>query len=416
MAALLFLSLIAAPSAAAQPDRPFADDSRLPSIGTRTPITMNAHAAPRPVVCDGDGVTGKRVQLLYVHGDDQPSRYTQIVGTFQSYASDTDDAFVEAARRLGGGVRHVRYVTGPDCRPTVDQVPVPSFALPRFGSIALALRNAGYNRVDRKYVVWAESTEAGCAAAGTDDERPGPDNPINSGPHYAVLSSGCWGGWDFLGHELLHVLGAVGAGAPHGNGGGGHCWDQRDVMCYDDTGSHPENVRQICAGMKYQLDCNGDDYFHTSPAAGTYLATHWNVANSEFLIRSGPSYPVGAITGLDGKCIDVANSGTGNGTRIQLWGCNGTNAQRWTWRDGTLSALGKCLDVVSSGTVNGTRIHLWDCNGSGAQRWEAAPNGALRNPQSGRCLDARYNGVNDDIPLQIWDCRADMNQRWTLPA
>ncbi|GGM82529.1 hypothetical protein GCM10012275_61380 [Longimycelium tulufanense] len=378
------------------------------------PLTADSHGLPRPVLCDGDGISGKRAQLIYIHAEGQPSRYDEIVGTFQSYAADTDDAVVEAARRLGGGVRHIRYVTDQDCRPTVEQVALPPDSLTTFGRLRPALMDRGYRRADRKYVVWAEA-KMGCeAVASGGDDRPGPDNRFNAGPHYALLSEGCWGGWDFFGHELLHLLGAVQPSAPHS--AGGHCWDQRDIMCYDDTGQHPDSVRQICAGMKYQLDCNGDDYFHTNPAPGSYLATHWNIATSDYLTRSGPSYPVGAVTGMDGKCIDVADSSTANGTHVQLWGCNGTNAQRWVWRDSTLSALGKCLDVAWSGKDNGNPVHLWDCNGSDAQKWELRGDGTLRNPQSGRCLDARYNGVNDDIPLQIWDCRSDVNQRWTLPA
>ncbi|HET6531553.1 MAG TPA: glycosyl hydrolase family 18 protein, partial [Actinoplanes sp.] len=43
-----------------------------------------------------------------------------------------------------------------------------------------------------------------------------------------------------------------------------------------------------------------------------------------------PAGRPGRITGIAGKCVDVAGAGTANGTAIQLWVCNGTNAQTWT--------------------------------------------------------------------------------------
>ena len=62
--------------------------------------------------------------------------------------------------------------------------------------------------------------------------------------------------------------------------------------------------------------------------------------------EEAPAIPRGAITGIDDKCVDVAGGSSANGTRIQLWECNGTAAQRWgVTSDGTLEALGKCLDV-----------------------------------------------------------------------
>jgi len=124
----------------------------------------------------------------------------------------------------------------------------------------------------------------------------------------------------------------------------------------------------------------------------------------------------GPITGIAGKCVDVAGAATANGTAVQLWTCNGTNAQRWTVAsNGTLQALGKCMDISGGGTVNGTRIQLWDCNGTGAQVWQAQSNRTLRNPQSNKCLDATGISSADGTRLQIWDCFGGPNQVWTLP-
>jgi PKD repeat protein len=122
----------------------------------------------------------------------------------------------------------------------------------------------------------------------------------------------------------------------------------------------------------------------------------------------------GPITGIGGKCVDVSGANTADGTKIQLWTCNNTGAQRWTASaDGTLRALGKCLDVRSGGTANGTPTQLWTCNGSGAQQWVAQPGGALVNPQSGRCLDASGNSSADGTALHLWDCNGAANQKWS---
>jgi chitinase len=126
---------------------------------------------------------------------------------------------------------------------------------------------------------------------------------------------------------------------------------------------------------------------------------------------------VGAVTGIAGKCVDVAGANSANGTAVQLWTCNGSGAQTWTvGADSTLRALGKCMDVTSAGTANGTTVQLWDCNATGSQTWQAQANGTLRNPASGRCLDATGQSSADGTRLQIWDCAGSANQVWRLPA
>ncbi|MET0234805.1 MAG: glycosyl hydrolase family 18 protein, partial [Kibdelosporangium sp.] len=118
-----------------------------------------------------------------------------------------------------------------------------------------------------------------------------------------------------------------------------------------------------------------------------------SLVSAIFEVANGGTTPpvgrTGAITGIAGKCIDVAGASSANGAAVQLYACNATGAQTWTVStDGTLRALGKCMDAAAAGTANGTVIQLYDCNGSGAQGWQAQSNGTLRNTASGRCLDA----------------------------
>lgn len=123
----------------------------------------------------------------------------------------------------------------------------------------------------------------------------------------------------------------------------------------------------------------------------------------------------GRITGIGGKCVDVAGAATANGTAVQLYDCNDTAAQSWTWNaDGSVRALGKCMDVTDGATANGAKVQLYDCNGTGAQRWTYdSGTGRIVNPQSGRCLDATGASSANGTRLQIWDCAGSANQKWT---
>ncbi len=51
----------------------------------------------------------------------------------------------------------------------------------------------------------------------------------------------------------------------------------------------------------------------------------------------------GTITGIGGKCVDVADANPANGTPVQLYRCNGTNAEQWAQTGTTVQALGKCV-------------------------------------------------------------------------
>jgi hypothetical protein len=123
------------------------------------------------------------------------------------------------------------------------------------------------------------------------------------------------------------------------------------------------------------------------------------------------------ITGPGGKCVDVANASPSDGTPIQLWACNRTNAQQWLRPgDGSLRAIGRCMDVTGGGTTNGTQVQLYTCNATGAQQWVSRVDGSLFNPQSGRCLDAPGGSAANGTRLQIYDCNGTAAQKWTLAS
>ncbi|MFD9319502.1 ricin-type beta-trefoil lectin domain protein [Streptomyces sp. NPDC060053] len=123
----------------------------------------------------------------------------------------------------------------------------------------------------------------------------------------------------------------------------------------------------------------------------------------------------GPITGIGGKCVDVAGAASANGTAVQLYDCNGTAAQQWSvGADGTIRALGKCLDVASGGTADGTVVQLWDCNGSAAQQWAVPAARDIVNPQANKCLDAAGGSSANGTRLQIWTCTGVSQQKWTV--
>ncbi|WP_052707703.1 RICIN domain-containing protein [Streptomyces rubellomurinus] len=123
--------------------------------------------------------------------------------------------------------------------------------------------------------------------------------------------------------------------------------------------------------------------------------------------------PGGPVVGKDGKCLDVRGSGTANGTPVQIYHCNNTNAQWWD-RDGlAVKALGKCLDA--NGASTGALVWLWDCNGSAPQQWYYE-NGQLRNAQWSYCLDIPNGDTTDQRQLQMYACNGGDTQRFSVPG
>ena len=121
------------------------------------------------------------------------------------------------------------------------------------------------------------------------------------------------------------------------------------------------------------------------------------------------------VSGLAGKCLDDRGDATDNGNKIQIWRCNGTSAQRWTYRGGTLSGPGgKCLDVKYDAQTRGTPVWLYACNGTPAQQWTV--DGTRIRSAAGLCLDVTGDVDADGSAVEIWDCNGGPNQVWKTSA
>ncbi|MDI6101450.1 RICIN domain-containing protein [Actinoplanes sp. NEAU-A12] len=237
---------------------------------------------PGNVACAGDGRTGKRVQLLYLHEGAAPSRYAKYLNSFRTWAAGVDAIFDASAAETGGS-RHIRYVTTPECRADVVEVQLPDGSLRSFAATIDALRGLGYNRTDRKYLMFADTTLYCGISTYVNDTRPGRGNRNNGGPSYARVDSGCWSA-AMAAHQLTHSLGATLTDSPNATGAGS-CTDEYDLLCGEDRTGKP--VKNACPKRnEIRLDCGHDDYFSTNPKPLSYLDKHWNVALSEFLLRS----------------------------------------------------------------------------------------------------------------------------------
>ena len=155
------------------------------------------------------------------------------------------------------------------------------------------------------------------------------------------------------------------------------------LIAYNTTG-HPE----------VRVNWGGQSFTYNLPA---------QTVGDVHLERHARQHPggggTGQITGLAGKCVDVAGASSANGTAVQLYDCNGSGAQQWTvGTDGTIRALGKCLDVTSASTADGAKVQLWDCNGSGAQSWQVTAGRDIVNVAANKCLDVTDNSSAERRP------------------
>ena len=140
-------------------------------------------------------------------------------------------------------------------------------------------------------------------------------------------------------------------------------------------------------------------------------------AESKSIVRQqsggGSQQGVQLVGGQSGRCIDVPNSTTANGTQVQLWDCHGGTNQRWTYNASRqLTVYGnKCL--AANGTSNGAVVAIGDCGSQASQQWSLNSNGTIASVQSGLCVDANGAATANGTRIILWSCNGGANQQWS---
>ncbi|MFC9328637.1 ricin-type beta-trefoil lectin domain protein [Kitasatospora sp. NPDC057015] len=144
----------------------------------------------------------------------------------------------------------------------------------------------------------------------------------------------------------------------------------------------------------------------------SYSGTNGNITwHSATLAPATP--PSGPTVGTaSGKCVDITGGSTADSTPLQLYTCNGSAAQSWSYPSGgTIQAVGKCMEVRGASSADGTTVQLYSCNGTNAQQWTYVPaTGQLK--ALGKCLDTTGGGTANGTLLILNTCSSATSQRW----
>ncbi|MFJ9005193.1 protein kinase [Streptomyces canus] len=123
------------------------------------------------------------------------------------------------------------------------------------------------------------------------------------------------------------------------------------------------------------------------------------------------------------NAVAVARCLDNRGSDVQVWGCNGTDAQKWAlYRVAGQGAHYRvvnrgshlCLDADADTTgQNGQKMQATSCDGLIAQTWQLGGDGTLISVPDGFCLDADApTSGQDGQPVQGWGCAGSVNQVW----
>lgn len=209
------------------------------------------------------------------------------------------------------------------------------------------------------------------------------------------------------------------------------------VQQYSANGTNAQRwfIRDSGAGYYLQsalgnwvLDLSGGN---TANGAAIRLYTPNGTASQLFVVScSGVTVPVDTAViiksaGNANLVFDVPSASMANGTRIQLYAANGTNAQRFRFRkigNGTYGIAnvnsGKVLDAYGGSTSNGAVLQQYGSNNTVAQQWTVRDYGSgkisLISVNANKAIDVPGANYASSVALQLYAPNGTAAQQWVI--
>ena len=209
------------------------------------------------------------------------------------------------------------------------------------------------------------------------------------------------------------------------------------VQQYSANGTNAQRwfIRDSGAGYYLQsalgnwvLDLSGGN---TANGAAIRLYAPNGTASQLFVVScSGVTVPVDTAViiksaGNANLVFDVPSASMANGTRIQLYAANGTNAQRFRFRkigNGTYGIAnvnsGKVLDVYGGSTSNGAVLQQYGSNNTVAQQWTVRDYGSgkisLISVNANKAIDVPGANYASSVALQLYAPNGTAAQQWVI--
>ncbi|WP_433826193.1 ricin-type beta-trefoil lectin domain protein [Actinoplanes sp. CA-015351] len=154
---------------------------------------------------------------------------------------------------------------------------------------------------------------------------------------------------------------------------------------------------QVTAEADRLYSLTGDTTSVTSVQNGDKQELSWTFDGKIERISGQGGTGKASYIGLNNACLDVSGGAAAAGTKIQLWGCNGTPAQKWSFKPsasqndanlGTLSQHNGAWCAQPAANTAGSAVALQKCDGSAAQQLRRSTTGQLTHVASGLCITA----------------------------